>query len=99
MIDLQLHKLARELEGELGGLFGISRRDIEQAILRAQSGAGAEESRRLPDPVERGVAILDAFHELAEGAKERGDFITVGALLELLAHARLRVERLVNDGE
>ena len=98
-IDLQLHKLVRELEGELGGLFGIGRKDIEQAILRAQTGTSPDVAPRLPNPVERAALILDAFFDLAEAAAGREDFMSVAALLELLAHARARVERLVNAEE
>lgn len=96
-IDLQLHKLARELESELGGLFGIGRKDIEQAIRRAQTGSAPVDAPRLPDPVERAAQLLDALYELADNASAREDFTSVAALLELLAHARVRVERLVRE--
>lgn len=96
-IDLQLHKMARELEAYMGGLFGIERRDIEQAIRRLQAGETPTQSRRLPDPVERGVILLDAFSELTRARLEKQDYTSVAALMELLGHTRENLERLIQE--
>ncbi len=70
-IDLQKRRLARELEGELGGLFGIELPDIESAIQRLYedfaTGQYDERARlrRLPEPLHAVIQSLDRIYEIA----------------------------------
>ncbi len=97
-VDLQLHKLARDLEAEFGGLFGIDRRDIERAILRANGSAPVDPPETvLPDTVRRAVVLLDAVVDLAGEAFLEKDFTTIAVLLEMLEHTRGRIRRQLDD--
>ncbi len=91
--DLQVRRLAREMEAEIGGLFGIDHRDIERAIERARSGA-ASEAPPLPTPVEKTLRLLDLLHDLAREVSEAGDAETLGYMRELLDNYRDRIARL-----
>ena len=70
-IDLQKRRLARELEAELGGLFGIELPDIEEAIGRLYddfaSGSYDEfkRMRRLPEPLQRVIQNLESVYAIA----------------------------------
>lgn len=70
-IDLQSRRLARELAGELDGLFGIDLPDIEEAIGRLYhdfaSGSYDERERlrRMPELLRQVMGALDRVHELA----------------------------------
>lgn len=70
-IDLQSRRVARELAGELDGLFGIDLPDIEKAIGRLyqdfQCGSYDERERRkrMPESLRQVMATLDRLQELA----------------------------------
>jgi hypothetical protein len=107
-IDLQKRRLARELEAELGGLFGIGLPDIEQAIERLYldfaSGSYNERERqqRLPEPLQRVIHSLDVIYEIArlEQAEETRS-VESGATLEhiiaLVENYLDRIKRLGDD--
>lgn len=92
LIDLQRRKLARELEREFAGLFGIDVRDVEKALERM--GTDAAETR-LPAPVERCVRLLEAVQEIARDAAEQDDERSLHTILELLDNYRKRLGKLL----
>ncbi len=69
--ELQRRRLARELAGELDGLFGIDLPDIEEAIGRLYSDFASgsyderERLRRMPELLRQVMGALDRVHELA----------------------------------
>ena len=70
-VDLGRRRIARELETELGGLFGIELPDIERAIERLYtdmaSGRYDEQARlrRIPEHLQRIIHSLDVVYEIA----------------------------------
>lgn len=102
-IDLQKHRLARELEGDLGGLFGIERADIEHAIERLweeiSRGEYDERARlnRIPESLQRVIHCLDLVYESARTALRDEDEETFRHILELAENYEKRISRLQND--
>ncbi len=102
-IDLQKHRLARELEGELGGLFGIDRADIESAIERLwgdiSRGEYNERARlnRIPESLQRVIHCLDVVYESARAALRDEDDESFTHVLELVENYQKRISRLRND--
>ena len=101
-IDLRLRRLAREMEAELGGLFGIDYKDIERALDRLHAGLEGDARTnvpesgpvRLPEPIERVLPLLDIIYEIAHHSANQGDRGAVQALVELLENYRGRIEKL-----
>lgn len=94
LIDLQTRKLARELEREFGGLFGIDYRDVEKALARLNSGTS---EIRLPPAVERCVRLLDAIQETARETQQQGDERSLHVILELLENYSMRLKKLLEQ--
>ena len=96
-IDLGRRQIAREIESELGGLFGIGLEDIERAIGRLQGGVDSgDPSPRaaLPPELERATLWLEAVLSLARQARERGDSARLLLIDELVNHYSGRIRRL-----
>ncbi len=89
--DLNLRRLARDLEQELGGLFGINYRDVEKALERLRAG---RTEARMALPVESAVRLLEALLEIARETAERDDKSSFDAILELVENYRKRLHRL-----
>lgn len=93
LIDLQKRKMARELEREFAGLFGIDYRDVERALERLQAGAG-ENQPRMPGPVERTVGLLEVVLEIAREAHDAEDQRSLAGIMELLENYSRRIQKL-----
>jgi len=104
-VDLQKRRLAREMEDQIGGLFGIDHRDIEAAIDRLWDSVEKgdyqtryEEARtRIPEKVQRAIHFLEGVYALAMQAREEEDPENVRAILELIGNCRERTARLLED--
>lgn len=107
-IDLQKRRLARELEGELGGLFGIELPDIELAIQRLYEDFATgqyderERMRRLPEPLHRVILNLDRVYEIAlleyeQEHADAGESPTLTHVIELVENYLDRLKKLAGD--
>ena len=104
-VDLQKHRLVRELEGEINGLFGIDRDDIADALDRLWSaiadGQYAERYDRslLPPDLERIIQSFETIDQLCRSALsgEPADRLLPERTLELFDHYRERVRRLLAE--
>ena len=97
-VDLQKKKLARDLENQIGGIFGIEREDIEKAIDRLWSGeipcSNSETDRiNLSDPLKRVIQALDLLESAVSEAGE--DPATVSCIRELIPFYVNRIESLL----
>ena len=92
--DLQVRRMARQIEQELGGLFGIDYRDIEKAIERL--GQNEDDSAaKLPEPIEKTARLLDIIQDTAVETLKNEDHASLKCMIELLDHHRRRLERLL----
>lgn len=99
-LNLQLHKLAREMEKELGGLFGIRHQDIEKALKRLHERVSlpeSEEPAALPNLIDKTLPLLEIVYERAREACENGERQSLLYLIELLDNYRGRLERMLGD--
>ena len=101
-VDIQTRRLARELEQEIGGLFGIKIQDIEDAIKRFESRNGigepageSVEDFSLPDTIERSLRLLDIIYEMARISADNEDLKTVNYIIEMLDNYKQRIGRLL----
>ena len=92
-IDLAMARIARALQQEVGGVFGITHRDIEAALERMQDGSAVTD--RLGTRVERVADLLDAAYRQARAAAEAEDYAALAAIIEMLEAYRSRVRQLV----
>ncbi|MCB1326477.1 MAG: hypothetical protein H7A21_06035 [Spirochaetales bacterium] len=106
-VDLQKHRLVRELEGEINGLFGINREDIAGALDRLwiaiAEGQYAERYDRslLPPELERVLQSFETIDQICRSALsgEPADRVLPERTLELFDHYRERIRRLLADLE
>lgn len=103
LVDLQRRRLARELENELGGLFGIEARDIEAAIARVWQAIDSGEFKerygepKLPPRLRRALTLLDSLYAEALQAQQEGDAAALRQMAQLLQSYSARLERLADS--
>ncbi|MBX7058226.1 MAG: hypothetical protein K1X75_09170 [Leptospirales bacterium] len=99
-LDLNRRRLARELEGELGGLFGIEARDIEAAIERLWQAIDSGEfqqryaTARIPPWMQRTIVALDSVYAMAEQAATDGEVELLEQIRQVVASYQQRLGRL-----
>lgn len=104
-VDLQKRRLAREMEDQIGGLFGIETRDIEAAIDRLWESfeRGDYQTRyeaaraRVPETIQRAIHFLEGVHALALQAREEEDPGSIRAIVDLIENCRDRTARLLEE--
>ncbi|MCR9144303.1 MAG: hypothetical protein NXI24_18800 [bacterium] len=112
-IDLQKRRMARQLEEQLGGLFGIELPDIESAIQRLYNDFETgqyderERMRRLPEPLHGVIQSLDRVYEIARleyesepedgAAGEEGGSPTLAHIIQLVENYLDRLKKLPED--
>ncbi len=100
-VDFQKIKLARELEQEIGGIFGIERRDIEKAVDRLWAGEirypETNSTQILTDPVKRAIQALDLLESAARDAADNPE--SAACIKELLPFYSKRIEKLISGSQ
>lgn len=103
-IDLQRRRMARDMEKELGGLFGIDVRDIESALDRVQLAiergefAEFQQASKLPELLERTVNLMEIVYQTCQFiAQDEEQRHLLPQVIELVEHQRGKIVALQID--
>lgn len=101
VIDLEKRRMARDMEKELGGLFGIELKDIEAAIGRVWTAVQKGEyplrfgESRLPLSMQRVIQCLELIYEIArEPDLDDEPAVDREHIIELMQHYLQRIQAL-----